>query len=51
MPLMKCKRCHHEWEGQREDVCDWCSGESLVLDETTPLERMLSDWTKDDDDD
>ena len=46
MPLLHCDSCHHEWEAatarEGEDPkCDWCGSKSYVLEETTPLKRML----------
>ena len=42
MPLLHCKSCHHEWEGQRHSKCDWCDDEGKVIMEKTGLEQMLS---------
>ena len=42
MPLLHCEDCHHEWEGSRDSKCDWCGGESYVLEPQTSLERALS---------
>ena len=48
MPLMHCRKCHHEWEGQKLSKCDWCGAESVVLKAQTELEAMTqSDWWKD----
>jgi len=37
-----CNNCHHEWECTSEDEreCDWCGGESYILEDKTPLEKM-----------
>jgi hypothetical protein len=43
MPLLHCQHCHHEWEGRRESVCDWCGSSSFVLSETTPFESAILD--------
>lgn len=40
MPLLHCKKCHHEWEGNKDSICDWCGGGSFILEEETPLERF-----------
>ena len=39
-----CNECQHEWECTDEDgrKCDWCGGESYILEDETPLEKMLS---------
>ena len=45
MPLFKCSKCHHEWEGSTTDKqCDWCGAPGKVLEEKTPLERLLDSW-------
>ena len=36
-------------EGARDDVCDWCEGQSYILEEKTPLERMIREFYEDDD--
>jgi len=42
MPYYHCSKCHHEWEGSQERVCDWCGAVAgRVLEEKTPLERMI----------
>jgi hypothetical protein len=40
MPYWGCTECHHEWEG-REDTCDWCGYLGKILEEKTPLEKMM----------
>ena len=30
MDHRKCKACHHEWDGDREE-CDWCGAASCVI--------------------
>ena len=43
MPLWKCKKCHHEWEGSTTDKqCDWCGVPGGILEKETPLERMIN---------
>ena len=43
MPLLKCSKCHHEWESvRREGWCDWCGAPSgRVLAEKTSFECWL----------
>jgi len=41
VPLLHCKKCHHEWEGRENSKCDWCGGNSYILEEVTPFERSL----------
>jgi len=42
MPYYHCKDCHHEWEGGDEDTtCNWCGGDSYILEKETPLEKMM----------
>jgi hypothetical protein len=44
MPLYHCNDCHHEWEGADDDcVCNWCGSDGYILEEKTPLEKMLED--------
>jgi len=44
VPYWGCTKCHHEWEGGRDDtVCDWCGAPGEVLEEKTPLEKMLAE--------
>ncbi len=55
MPYYHCNKCHHEFEGYPSDgykmeedgsilidnpKCDWCDGDSYILEEETPLETM-----------
>lgn len=43
MPLLHCTECHHEWESSEdEEECDWCGGDSYMLDKNTPLSLLLS---------
>ena len=51
MPYWKCGKCHHEFEavtlvdkkdGEGYVCCDWCDGYAYILEEETPLEKMLS---------
>ena len=45
MPLYHCKKCHHEWEApQVTEDCDWCGGESYILQQETPLEEFIKYW-------
>lgn len=47
MPLLKCNECHHEWEGQKNSFCDWCScPDSTVLMEKTGLESFLANYDR-----
>lgn len=46
MPLLHCKHCHHEWEGEFHLKCDWCGAESYILEEQTDLEKLLHDKDK-----
>jgi len=46
MPLLHCKHCHHEWEGEFHSNCDWCGSESYILEELTDLEELLHDKNK-----
>jgi hypothetical protein len=49
MPLYKCTKCHHEWEGAKKqslgwsffkcDICAWCGEPGEILEEQTSLER------------
>ena len=42
MPYLHCKNCHHEWESAEKGTkCDWCGGDSYVLEEETPLSKFL----------
>ena len=46
MPLLKCSKCHHEWEGHEYDMCDWCNSSSpITLEEKTPLENLITRFT------
>ena len=46
MPLLHCKKCHHEWEGKNDSICDWCGAEGYILEEQTDLEKLLHDKQK-----
>lgn len=46
MPFLGCKKCHHEWEGSQGDDCAWCEGDSYVLEEQTPLEKLFKEISK-----
>jgi hypothetical protein len=46
MPVIHCKKCHHEWEGKFHSKCDWCGAESYVLEEQSDLENLLYDKDK-----
>jgi hypothetical protein len=46
MPLLHCKKCHHEWEGESHSICDWCGAESFMLEEETPFEKLFKDKRK-----
>lgn len=46
MPYLKCKKCHHEWEGTKFSKCDWCGTGGKILEEKTPLEKMVKGLTK-----
>jgi len=42
MPYFKCNDCHHEWEGSNDmRKCDWCGGQSHILEEVTPFEKFV----------
>ena len=41
MSLLHCYGCHHEWEGTNKSKCDWCEGDSYVLEEVTPFELFI----------
>lgn len=42
MPYWHCHRCHHEWEGCKENSqCDWCKSNGYVLEPVTPLEKLI----------
>lgn len=44
MPLFKCTKCHHEWEGVKSsNICDWCGSKGRILEDLTPLEKMIHD--------
>jgi hypothetical protein len=40
MPLWKCNKCHHEWEGDQDrNICDWCNSEGHILEKETAMEK------------
>ena len=44
MPIWKCNKCHHEWEGTKtEDKCDWCNSLGHVIQAESGFERMLKE--------
>ena len=56
MPLYHCSNCHHEFEdvkivdkkmSEGYILCDWCGSTAYVLEEETPMEKMLSDGVND----
>jgi len=41
--ILHCSKCHHEWEGEEGENCDWCGADSYPLDEdydTRIINRM-----------
>ena len=50
MPYYHCNKCHHEFESFPEKrgaecvnpSCDWCGGDSYILEDETPLEKMMN---------
>ena len=35
----------HEWEGQFNEVCDWCGNNQVrVLNKSTPMEEWAKDF-------
>lgn len=33
MPYFHCNRCHHEWEGTKDDkMCSWCNDKGYIED-------------------
>jgi len=47
MPLLHCKDCHHEFEWNEIRSCDWCGGDSYVLEEETSFEKFMKILLKD----
>jgi len=43
MPLWKCNKCHHEWEGSN-NICDWCKSEGHILEKETTMERSMKEF-------
>ena len=42
MPLYHCDKCHHEFEGSKEELkCDWCGASAHIIKEKTELEIFL----------
>jgi signal recognition particle subunit SEC65 len=49
MSYFHCNKCHHEFEAYPEKKgtecvnprCDWCGGDSYILEENTPLENTM----------
>ena len=46
MPHYKCTQCHHEWDAIPRhpglvELCDWCGAPSFILENKTPLEKMV----------
>jgi uncharacterized protein YukE len=42
MPLWKCTKCHHEWEGDaKRSFCDWCKEEGTIIAEYTEFEDFV----------
>ena len=41
MPLLHCKKCHHEWEGQKDSKCDWCGAGSIILQYESDFEKFV----------
>ena len=46
MPLLHCKKCHHEWEGRANSKCDWCAAEGRILKLATELAIVLEKLAK-----
>ena len=45
MPLLHCKKCHHEWETIKEkEKCDWCGGVSYILEKETQLSKFIKEF-------
>jgi len=42
MPLFHCKNCHHEWPSTFKNSCDWCGGDSYILEEVTSFEEFIN---------
>lgn len=41
MPYYHCKCCDHEWQSDTKQLCDWCGGESFILEGETPPNDSL----------
>lgn len=48
MQLLHCTECHHEWVGLKGESCDWCQAPGKVIEDSTPLGRMIRDWMQKD---
>lgn len=46
MPYLKCTKCHHELEGNKDQKCDWCGADTNILEKETPLEKLCKDPDK-----
>ncbi len=47
MPLYKCTSCQHEWEGSKTmTICDWCDSPGIILEDETPLDKMIKNSDK-----
>lgn len=46
MPYLKCTKCHHELEGDKDQKCDWCGANTTVTEKETPLEKLCKDPDK-----
>lgn len=46
MPLLHCKNCDHEWEGRITSMCAWCGEKGYILEEKTPLEKLIETGVK-----
>ena len=42
MPVLHCDDCHHEWEGNANTRCAWCSAAGHVIAPQTSVARMLA---------
>ena len=45
MPIFKCTKCHHEWEGQKtKSICSWCNSKGKILQEKSELEDFIENF-------